>query len=264
MTASAPTTRTVEAAAATALQVELRAGRVELRPAPEGTTGIRGTLTGEPDVVEQIAVTTSGDTLVVEQPAPSGWSPSELLQRVTLSLEVPDGSRLRSTTGAAELSSQVGLEAASVQTGAGEVRLARVGELVLHAGAADVAVEELTGPGRITTGAGAVRLGRVTGSLSARTGAGDVEVDRLEAPLQAHTAAGSLTVRATTASVEARTAVGTITVGVADEIPTLVDLHSGLGRVRVELPPTEPPAADDRWLRVHARSATGDILLHRA
>uniref|UniRef100_UPI0018E4E2C9 DUF4097 family beta strand repeat-containing protein n=1 Tax=Desertihabitans aurantiacus TaxID=2282477 RepID=UPI0018E4E2C9 len=180
MTASTPITRTVEAPTAAALQVGLRAGRVELRPAPEGATGIRGTLTGEAEVVDQVTVTTSGDTLVVEQPAPRGWPPSELVQRVTLSLEVPDGARLRSTTGAAELSSQVALQAAAVQTGAGEVRLARVGELVLHAGAADVDVEELTGPGRITTGAGAVRLGRVTGSLSARTGAGDVEVDRLE------------------------------------------------------------------------------------
>ncbi|WP_197429777.1 DUF4097 family beta strand repeat-containing protein [Auraticoccus cholistanensis] len=260
-------TREVAAADVDVLEVSLPAGRIRLRPAADG--GIRGTLTASAEAQELITVEVRGRVLVVgtdparcSAVARGGWQ--RLLETVELVLEVPEGTDLDCRTGAGEVDCTVPLGRVTLSSGSGRARLLQVRDTDARSGAGTLTIDRVTRSARLTTGAGRIELGTVTGPVQATTGAGSIEVGRLEGPLQASSAAGQVSVAQTTESVRARTAAGSISVGVADGVPALLDLRTGLGRVRVDLEPAGPPAEDEHHLQVHARSAMGDIHLFRA
>ncbi len=97
------------------------------------------------------------------------------------------------------------------------------------------------------TGSGDVRLGAVTHDMSARTGSGDLTV-----------------VDASAGGLELTTGSGQLRVGIHPGVRAELDVSSGSGHARSDLPVGGPPAEGDVSLRVRARTGSGDALVTAA
>ena len=82
--------------------------------------------------------------------------------------------------------------------------------------------------------------------------------------VQAKSGSGDIAVNSTSGSVDLRTASGSLTVGVADGLPAWLDLDSGSGQIRIGLDSTHQPPPQAPYVSVRARTASGDIAIHRA
>jgi DUF4097 and DUF4098 domain-containing protein YvlB len=82
--------------------------------------------------------------------------------------------------------------------------------------------------------------------------------------LQAKSGSGDIGVTSTNGSVDLRSASGSLTVGVADNLPTWLDLNSVSGDIRIALESTTPPEPGEPYISVRARTASGDIGIYRA
>jgi DUF4097 and DUF4098 domain-containing protein YvlB len=140
---------------------------------------------------------------------------------------------------------------AEVRTGSGDVRLGAVlGRLRARTGSGEVeviSVEGADGGSTVQTGSGDVRLGAVKHDVSARTGSGDLTV-----------------VDACAGGLELTTGSGQLRVGIHSGVLAELDISSGSGRARSDLPVGGPPAEGNAALRVRARTGSGDALVTAA
>jgi DUF4097 and DUF4098 domain-containing protein YvlB len=98
-----------------------------------------------------------------------------------------------------------------------------------------------------------------------RAASGSLTVRRLHGNINLQTASGDVTVvTAVNGGVSAQTASGEVLVGIAEGTAAKLDLRAGSGAVRNLLTPTDGPSEGDETLVVHARTASGDIVVQRA
>ncbi|MCP2256921.1 putative adhesin [Streptoalloteichus tenebrarius] len=267
-------------------RVEVRLGedaevRVEVRHAPEATgpfaSGLTGLVSwvtsqfggrdGEPadaaaEAVRQTRVELTGHRLVVRTPKAL---PLKMVP-VAVTVHAPNGSQVAVQSGTADVTVSGTAQRLDVATGTG-----------------DVAVERAEGKVSVHTGSGAVRLGPMLGGLRARTGTGDLEVSSVDGPatllsgsgdvwvgaaranVTARSGTGDLTIaEAATGRIELQTGSGEIRVGVREGVAAEVDLSSGSGSARSELPvlDTPPDTPTAVWLR--GRSGSGNAVITSA
>lgn len=182
--------------------------------------------------------------LVITVTAPAG---STVTARAGSAAVTVDGiaARLDVTTGSGDLRGQRCEGPAEVRTGSGTVRLGSViGALHARTGSGDVDVIALDGAGTVHTGSGDVRIGAVSDDLAARTGSGDLTIG--------DAAAGQL---------ELTTGSGQLRVGIHPGVLAEIDVSSGSGQARSELPFGAPPADGLSPLRVRGRTGSGDAVI---
>lgn len=182
--------------------------------------------------------------LVITVTAPTG---STVTARAGSADVTVDGiaARLDVTTGSGDVRVQRCEGPAEVRTGSGDVRLGSVlGAVHARTGSGDVDVVALDGAGAVHTGSGDVRIGAVSDDLAARTGSGDLTVR--------DAAAGQL---------ELTTGSGQLRVGIHSGVLAEVDVSSGSGNARSELPFGAPPADGSAPLRVRGRTGSGDAVV---
>lgn len=146
-----------------------------------------------------------------------------------------------------------------VRTGSGEVRLGSVvGTLRARTGSGGVDVVSLEGAGNVQTGSGGVRLGTVCDDLTVRTGSGELTVT--------DAAAGWL---------ELTTGSGQLRIGIGSGVLAEIDVSSGAGHARSDLPVGGPPVGQQpgtpaggpprgATLHVRGRTGSGDALVTSA
>ena len=118
---------------------------------------------------------------------------------------------------------------------------------------------------RLESGSGAVSVGEVCCPVQAKSGSGDVTIASvLQTEVQARSGSGDIEITSTSGSVDLRSASGSLSIGVPDQLPAWLDLESVSGRVRIGLDSTHPPAPGEAYVSVRARTASGDITVHRA
>lgn len=154
-------------------------------------------------------------------------------------------------TGSGQIRAQRCTGAAEVRTGSGDVRLGTVlGRLRARTGSGEVDVNSLEGTdggSTVQTGSGDVRLGAVKHDLSARTGSGDVTV-----------------IDACAGGLELTTGSGQLRVGIHPGVLAELDVSSGSGWARSDLPVGGAPVEGSVALRVRARTGSGDALVTTA
>jgi hypothetical protein len=159
--------------------------------------------------------------------------------------------KLDAVTGSGEVRAQQCTGAADVRTGSGDVRLGTVlGRLRVRTGSGVVDVTSLEGPdsgGTVETGSGDVRLGAVNHDVTARSGSGDLTV-----------------VDASAGGLELTTGSGQLRIGIHQGVLAELDISSGFGQARSDLPVGGPPAEGNAALRVRARTGSGDALVTAA
>lgn len=158
--------------------------------------------------------------------------------------------QLDAATGSGEVRAQQCTGPAEVRTGSGDVRMGTVlGRLRVRSGSGlvDVTSVEGAGAGTVRTGSGDVRLGAVKHDMSARTGSGDLTV-----------------VDACAGGLELTTGSGQLRIGIHEGVLAELDVSSGSGQARSDLPVSGPPAEGNVALRVRARTGSGDALVTAA
>lgn len=159
--------------------------------------------------------------------------------------------KLDAATGSGEVRAQHCTGAAEVRTGSGDVRLGTVlGRLRVRTGSGVVDVTSIEGAdsaGTVETGSGDVRLGAVNHDVTARSGSGDLTV-----------------VDACAGGLELTTGSGQLRIGIHQGVLAELDISSGFGQARSDLPVSGPPTEGNAALRVRARTGSGDALVTAA
>ena len=183
-----------------------------------------------------------------------------------LRLGVPDGLTYVIKTGSAGISISADIGPSKIVSGSGDITIGNAVDLECSTGSGDISVARVGGrAARLNSGSGDVSVGEAHCPVTAKSGSGDVVVQSLEGGnLQANSGSGDIGITSTSGSVELRSASGSLTVGVADNLPTWLDLNSVSGDVRIALESTAPPEPGERYISVRARTASGDIGIYRA
>lgn len=170
------------------------------------------------------------------------------------------------SAGSAELVTQGGdinadrIDRAQLRTGGGDIRVTRIGEGAVKTGGGDVRIDSI-GSGAVETGGGDVIVERAGGDLAVHTGGGDVRVEQSEGETDVRTGAGDVSVTTLGGNVSIKTGAGDIRVTVPADVPVWQDLHSSFGEVASRIASRGEPAEGQPFIKVTARTGTGDVIL---
>jgi DUF4097 and DUF4098 domain-containing protein YvlB len=185
---------------------------------------------------------------------------------VHLRLGVPPRLDYNLTAGSADIRITVDAGRTRVASGSGDISLGVVEDLSCTSGSGAISVAEVRGSAaKVNSGSGDIQIYTARCPVSAKSGSGDLMIKSLrQASLQASSGSGDISVPETTGSVDLRSASGSLAVGVADNLPAWLDLHSVSGNVRIALEAAPQPAHGEPYVSIRARTASGEIVVYRA
>ncbi|GAA4022601.1 DUF4097 family beta strand repeat-containing protein [Allokutzneria multivorans] len=250
---------------------------VEIAPSnPEDASDVKA--------AEQTRVDYADGKLVITGPKSPMLGLSKKTRSVDVSVQLPTGSRLEGDVALGEITSTGELGTCEVKTAAGHVRLDRTGALRLETSAGHASVERVTGRAEITTGAGKIQIGELDGTGTVKTSNGHAEIGTVTGEVRVRSANGDITVEhalgdrveATTSNgtvrvgdvvrgaVVIKTAAGDLEVGIREGTAALLDLSTGLGRVRNSLAEVASAGGASETVEVQAKTTYGDIVVRRS
>jgi hypothetical protein len=211
--------------------------------------------------LEQVQIRQDHDWLRISLPHRFVWS-----TKAQLRLGVPDGLAYMIKTGSADISISADIGRSKIISGSGDITVGNTVDLDCSTGSGNISVSRVDGSAaRLSSGSGDVSVSEVFCPLTAKSGSGDVVVKSLRGvELQAKSGSGDIGIAATSGSVDLRSASGSLTIGVADNLPAWLDLSSVSGDIRIGLDSTNQPEPGEPYITVRARTASGDIAIHRA
>jgi hypothetical protein len=237
------------------------AGSITVEPGPRDDA-VEGSLNvADDEAIDDIAIRQDLDQLRISMP------PALLRATpVQLRLSVPAGLDYQIHAGSAMINFAADAGRAKISSGSGDVRLGSVAEVECSTGSGSIGVGRLAGRGgRFSTGSGDIRVAEAHCPVSAKSGSGDIMIASLDgADFAGSTGSGDIAVPSAAGSVDLRSASGSLTVGVADDLPVWLDLHSITGAVRIALEASPEPAPGERYITVRAHTASGEIAVYRA
>lgn len=215
------------------------------------------------EAVRRTRIEFDGRRLLVRAPKETPLRAVPLL----ISITAPTASSVSARAGAADVTVDGAAARVDASTGSGDVRVQRcdgpvdlrtgsgnarlgsvLGPLRAHHGSGDLDVMALPAGGRVQAGSGNVRLGTVGDDLAARTGSGDLTVADAES-----------------GECELVTGSGQLHLGVHARVLAEVDLRTGSGTARSDLPVgPQSDGAHGPALRVRGRTGSGDALITSA
>jgi Putative adhesin len=156
------------------------------------------------------------------------------------------------------------------------------GDVDIASGSADVTLDYVAGSLRVRQGSGRSELHGVTGSVVVRSGSGDVQIGEASGTVDVVCASGNLDVGVAHEQVRLRAGSGSARVLVANGDVDIVsgsggvevglpagqvarlDVATGSGQLRTELPVDDQRPPGRRAITVKARTGSGDIRIGRA
>lgn len=249
---------------------------VQVRPADD---------TEDRDVraAEQTRVDFTSGTLTVRGPRQPGLGMFGKVGAVDVLVEMPAGSDLEAKLGVGAVRCTGALGSCRLRSGAGDLQVEQAESLSLTTGMGLLTAETVTGDAKLTTGSGKLQVRSVAGPAVLKNGNGetwighagsdvqiksangDIAADHTAASITANTANGDIRVRELIrGSATLRSAAGRIEIGIRPGTAARLDVHTQYGKVRNEMTATDGPAETDEQAEVRARTAFGDILIHRS
>ena len=206
-------------------------------------------------------VALSGHRLTVDVPARSAFRGGGSVKVV---VAVPPLSSLDSSSGDCTLTADGHLADVRVRTGNAEIRTPSVeGTVDVKAGNATLVVGAAKAVA-FTCGHGRLEIGSV-GDVTLKTGNGEVALGSTHGTVVVKGGKVALDLReATAGEVSFDSGLGNARVGVAAGTTVQLDLSSGVGDVRCELPVESQAPAGGAALRLRLRTGAGDLLVARA
>ncbi len=268
--------------------VELTAGelRVVASERPDTVVHVRPADDGEDRDVraaEQTRVEFATGTLTVRGPRQAGLGIFGRVGAVDVLVELPAGSDLEAKLGVGTVRCSGALGACRLGSGAGDLQVEQAESLSLKTGMGLLTAETVTGAAKLTTGSGRLRVRSVAGSAVLKNGNGDIWIGHAGSDVQIRSANGDIAADSTAGSITAatangdihvrelvrgsatlRSAAGRIEIGIRSGTAARLDVYTQYGKVHNEMTATDGPAETDEQAEVRARTAFGDILIHRS
>jgi hypothetical protein len=237
------------------------AGSISIEPGPDDQV-VEGSInSSDADFLDAIQVRQDHDHLRITLPNRLFGSSVAHLR-----LGVPAGLSYNITTGSADVTISAEMARSRVVSGSGDIGLGVAEDISCTTGSGDISIADVRGEAaRVNTGSGDLRIDEAHCPVSAKSGSGDVVIATVRgAELQASSGSGDISVPSTSGSVDLRSASGSLTVGIAEDLPAWLDLHSVSGKIRIALEASSAPAAGEPFVSVRARTASGEIAVYRA
>ncbi|BCY11965.1 DUF4097 family beta strand repeat-containing protein [Actinoplanes sp. L3-i22] len=232
---------------------------------------------------EQTRVDLVSGILTVRGPRQPGLGMFGKVGSVDVLIELPVGSGLDVKLGVGGARCTGALGACRLRTGAGDLQVEQAETLSLVTGMGLARAESVTGDATLTTGSGRLEIRSVAGPAVLKNGNGetwvghagselrissangDIGADQAADGITANTANGNIHVRELIrGAATLRSAAGRIEVGIRSGTAARLDVHTHYGKVRNDLTAADGPAETDERAEVRARTAFGDILIHRS
>lgn len=185
---------------------------------------------------------------------------------VVVDIALPSGSRLNASAVSANITADGRYADCKFASVGGDLEIGSVvGNLKLDNVSGGIAVHDVKGSASMSTVSGDAIIGDLDGDVKFQAASGSLAVTRLRGNVNAQTASGDVSVAtAVKGGVSVQTASGEVVVGIAEGTAAQLDVRTRSGEVRNLLTPSDGPAAGDETLVVHARTASGDIVVQRA
>jgi DUF4097 and DUF4098 domain-containing protein YvlB len=236
------------------------------------------------EAAEKTTVDFINGAVVVQGPRPRGfkyvgWGKAG---SVDVTIELPSGSPVRGDAGVGDFRADGRLGETFIRSGVGDVRLDETGAVNVVSGLGSFTINRAAGQARVVT-AGEMRLGsidadlelknqngktwigEVNGPARVKSDNGDITIDTAHSSLSVKTANGDIQIGAVeTGAVDIKTAAGHVDIGISDGTSAWVDANTQFGRVLNLMGEGTAPDSAGRKVEIHARTAYGDISLHRS
>jgi hypothetical protein len=223
------------------------------------------------ELLAQTAVEMRGDTLVVHAPRQGGIFDLGILgaRRSKSSLDVhvvvPTDTPVKIATFTAPIRIPGEVGSADLSFGAAEAAVRHVsGDLRLRFGSGSAKAISVTGSVQLRSGSGDAEFGEVGGALSCGCGSGTLQARIVRGPVQARCGAGGARIGEVHADVDLVSGSGGFEIGLPAGISAKLNVTTGSGQVRSDLPIEEAPNASAQAIQISARTGSGDVRLFRA
>jgi hypothetical protein len=251
------------------LEVRIGHGQVTIDTADE-LTEVSVAISGAAEHLERIEVGMDGPTLTISGPRQNGVFDliAERLRSstgVAVAVTVPTGTALRIVTFTADIAVHGRCGGADVGTGTGRIELDEVdGDLRLRYGSTTAAVRRVTGSAVVRSGSGEAKFGEILGELQSGSGAGRLQVGTVRGRVRARTGSGDAQLDAVYGDVDLASGSGAVSIGLPGGVTARLDVKTGSGKVRSELPIADKPRQPSGAISVRARTGSGDVRVFRA
>jgi DUF4097 and DUF4098 domain-containing protein YvlB len=185
---------------------------------------------------------------------------------VVVDIALPAGSRLNASAASANITADGKYTDCKFASASGDLTVGSVlGNLKAETASGGIAVHDVSGSASVSTASGDVAMDALDGEMKFRAASGSLKISHLRGNINSQTASGDVAVAtAINGSVSAQTASGEVVVGIAEGTAAQLDLRTRSGQVRNSLTESDGPAEGDETLVVHARTASGDVVVQRA
>jgi hypothetical protein len=223
------------------------------------------------DLLPETAVLMSGRTLSVTSPRQGGifelpiFGGRRVNRGIAVHAVVPTGTAVKITTFTAPITIGGRVGGADLAFGSADASVASVdGDLRLRYGNGTAKAAEVTGSVQMRSGAGAARFGEIGGDLNAGCGSGDLEVRVVRGAVRSRCGSGTARLQEVHGDIDVASGSGGLEIGLPAGLRARLDVHTGSGQVRSELPIEDAPKAARETITVRARTGSGDVRLFRA
>ena len=254
------------------LQVRIGHGSVTVE-AREDLTEASVELTsdsGDPTELDQIVVVKQGPTLVVAAPRQGGIFDLGFLGPrrkggVRAQVVVPSGTAVKISTVTATITVTGRVAGADVAFGSADASLERVdGDLRLRFGTGTAQVRHVGGSVQVRSGSGRAQFGEVAGDVRAGCGSGELSVGLARGTVTSRCGSGGARLAEVHGDVDFASGSGGLEVGLPAGVTARLDLTTGSGHLRTDLPVESEPRSAQGAITVRARTGNGDVRLFRA
>lgn len=201
---------------------------------------------------------------------------------VDVTVELPSGSDFRGDAGMGDFRADGRLGDTHIRSGVGDVRLDHTAGADVVSGAGRLSLNQAHGRVRVITAGemslgavdgdlelknnvGETWVGQVTGSARVKSAAGDITVDHAYGSITAKTATGDIEFgEVVSGSIVLETAAGGLDIGVREGVAAWLDAKTSFGRVVNTIGEATSPDGAEGTVEIRARTAFGDISIHRS
>lgn len=213
------------------------------------------------ELVEETRVDFDGRRLRVEMPEKRYFLGLKR-RRVAITVTVPTGSSLTSSTASASLSATGRYATVVTRTASGQISLDQVdGDVEADCASGDVTVNS----GRAIkahSASGNIRIGHASGDVDIKCASADIRIGVAEASVRAKAASGDISIdEARAGTITLDVASGNLRIGVRSGVNVHLDLRSVSGKIRSDLPVGDDAPEDGTALQIRARTTSGNVLL---
>lgn len=223
------------------------------------------------ELLAETLVELRGSTLVVHAPRQGGIFDLPLFgglrtgRGLDVKITVPSGSDVKIATLDAPIRILGRVGDADLAFASGEAAVRDVdGDLRLRFGSGSARAVRVNGSVQLRSGSGNAQLGEVHGNVSSGCGSGDLQVRKVHGSVRSRCGSGTARLNEVYGDVDVVSGSGGLEIGLPTGVSAKLDVHTGSGRVRSDLPIEDAPREAKSKITVRARTGSGDVRLFRA